>query len=152
MSFWQGPYTIKSRMSDVLYSVDCGRSNSVQIVHVERMRRLKRQTLTGEEPIDERPLQTRDILPNDDRCISESEEDTQTIPETNNTNRFGRQIKKPSYLKDFVSSIFRMAKTKVTERKVPTPLICPLCKTSIPQRENFAKHVADCTESRFSCQ
>ena len=47
-SYWNGPYTVKKKMSDVTYLVDCGRRGSDQVIHVDRMRPLRSQTLIGE--------------------------------------------------------------------------------------------------------
>ena len=51
-SFWKGPYVVKKRMSDVTYVVDCGRHGKDQVIHVDRMRPLRSQILTGEDDID----------------------------------------------------------------------------------------------------
>ena len=34
---------MKDKLSDVLYKVDCGRSGSVQVIHTDRMRKIKSQ-------------------------------------------------------------------------------------------------------------
>ena len=52
-TFWNGPYTVKSRLSDVTYLVDCGRNGRDQVIHVDRMRPLRSQILTGEMANDE---------------------------------------------------------------------------------------------------
>ncbi|MCG8033048.1 MAG: DDE-type integrase/transposase/recombinase, partial [Candidatus Thiodiazotropha taylori] len=46
--FWKGPYRITGKLSDVLYKVSCGRNNSDQVIHCNRIRALKQQILRGE--------------------------------------------------------------------------------------------------------
>ena len=43
---------VKKRISDVTYVVDCGRHGKDQVIHVDRMRPLRSQILTGEDDID----------------------------------------------------------------------------------------------------
>lgn len=54
---------------------------------------------------------------------------------------FGRKIKKPCYLNEYVFSIFRMAKTKQTERKSQT--LCPICKLIIND-DKYVEHMLLC--------
>jgi transposase InsO family protein len=111
-SFWRGPFEIVEKISDVLYKVNCGRFESFQIIHVNRMRKAKSQSLMEEED-------SCSLSFNDDISISDSQADIETndVTEEVVTNRYGREIRKPKFLHDYVCSIFRMAKTKKTERK-----------------------------------
>ncbi|KAK3093316.1 hypothetical protein FSP39_013979 [Pinctada imbricata] len=47
-SYWKGPFTVKQKMSDINYVVDCGKKGMDQVIHVDRMRPLRSQTLIGE--------------------------------------------------------------------------------------------------------
>ena len=59
-TFWNGPYIVKSRLSDVTYLVDCGRNGRDQFIHVDRMRPLRSQILTGEMANDESSVKDDD--------------------------------------------------------------------------------------------
>lgn len=52
-SFWKGPYNVVDKLSDILYKVDCGRNQSLQVIHCDRMRKCKDQTLFGEIELNE---------------------------------------------------------------------------------------------------
>ncbi len=47
-SFWRGPYQIMGKLSAVLYKVDCGRNKTTQVIHCNRIKKCREQTLTGE--------------------------------------------------------------------------------------------------------
>lgn len=47
-SYWRGPYRIIRKMSDVTYKVNCGQRESTQVIHVDRIRLKRPQTLVGE--------------------------------------------------------------------------------------------------------
>lgn len=47
-SFWRGPYTILSKLSDGLYRINCGRNKTIQVIHCDRMRICRSQLLLGE--------------------------------------------------------------------------------------------------------
>ena len=38
-----------TKIADVLYKVDCGRGNQIQVIHCDRMRKRRKQVLVGEE-------------------------------------------------------------------------------------------------------
>lgn len=46
--FWRGPFEVSKRIAEVLYKVNCGRAGSWSIIHCDRMRKAKKQILTGE--------------------------------------------------------------------------------------------------------
>ena len=45
-SYWRVPYQILCRISDLLYEVNCGICGKPQVIHVDRLRPLKAQTLS----------------------------------------------------------------------------------------------------------
>ncbi len=47
-SFWRGPYQIMGKLSEVLYKVNCGRNKTTQVIHCNRIKKCREQTLTGE--------------------------------------------------------------------------------------------------------
>lgn len=47
-SLWRGPFHIIRKVSNVLYEVDCGRDNQLQIVHCDRIKKTRGQALRGE--------------------------------------------------------------------------------------------------------
>ena len=76
-------------------------------------------------------------------------EEEEDIAEQGSYNRCGRQRRKPIWLQDYVSSIFRenMPNLKITPRKRN---ICPVCKQTI-QGESFGDHMARCVEKHHEC-
>ncbi|XP_062584077.1 protein NYNRIN-like [Saccostrea cucullata] len=47
-SFWQGPFEVLEKCSEFTYKVSCGNKGSAQVIHVDRMRLVKPQILSGE--------------------------------------------------------------------------------------------------------
>ena len=47
-SYWRGPYKILGKVSEVLYKVNCGPGVIVQVIHCDRIRKCKKQTLRNE--------------------------------------------------------------------------------------------------------
>ncbi|WAQ93779.1 hypothetical protein MAR_006250, partial [Mya arenaria] len=47
-SFWKGPYTVLTKMSVVLYEINCGRKGKGQVIHCDRIRKSKSQALDRE--------------------------------------------------------------------------------------------------------
>ena len=47
-SYWRGPFSVLNKNSDWTYLVNCGRGAKSQVIHVDRMRRCKKQKLFGE--------------------------------------------------------------------------------------------------------
>ena len=150
-SYLRGPFEVKDKLSDVLYKVDCGRSGSVQVIHTDRMRKIKSQVLRGKNLYV--PVQTgsSDEANFKNSDIEEIEEGKQEEDEVQYSAR-GRKVTKPEWLKDYVFSICRckMAKTKQTPRKRPatpaTKVICPVHKDYIPDGETFEEHVLGCAK------
>ena len=46
-SYWKGPLQVVGKMSDVLYSIDCGGNGSHQVIHCDRIRRCPEQVMKG---------------------------------------------------------------------------------------------------------
>lgn len=51
-SFWRGPFLIEEKLSDVLYKVACGTKGKSTVIHCDRMRKCKAQTLQRENDVD----------------------------------------------------------------------------------------------------
>lgn len=51
-SFWRGPFLIEEKLSDVLYKVACGTKVKSTVIHCDRMRKCKAQTLQRENDVD----------------------------------------------------------------------------------------------------
>ena len=47
--YWRGPFEIKGKLSASLYKVNCGRQGITQVIHCDRIRKAKKQTLAWEE-------------------------------------------------------------------------------------------------------
>ena len=151
-SFWRGPFKIKEKLADVLFIVDCGRNGSNQVIHIDRIKRAKTQLLSYET--DQLPdiERTTDHDLHVDPSLPEGEEASSVNEEP--YNRYGRQRRKPIWLQDYVSSLFRnMPQTKVTPRKreVSVTTICPVCKLNLKPDEDFGEHVKSCMSSAHVC-
>ena len=125
--YWRGPFEIKGKLSASLYKVNCGRQGITQVIHCDRIRKAKKQTLAWEESTGNNEANTpeenseRDV--EDDRIWTESD-----IPIINDSAEYeidfgrGKRLRnRPNWMKDYILSIFRraMAKTKKTPRKQP---------------------------------
>ena len=101
-SYWKGPFQVVGKMSDVLYSIDCGRNGSNQVIHCNRIRRCPQQVLKGEQGKHEYAVSdATNSKPDKDH----SSEGVNDVPE-NNVNkdfqRFGRKTKLPVWMQDYV--------------------------------------------------
>ena len=133
-SFWKGPFTIQSKLSDVLYKLNCGRNKASQIVHVDRLKRSKSQRLTGEDETDQMTRQSFSQAERDSPYVIEEEEeeknddydydgddddDDDDVDDGDNEDgveipnmpavsysRFGRQRRQPVWFNDYVSCLF----------------------------------------------
>ena len=47
-SFWQGPFQVAKKISDLIYLVYCGPRGLDQVIHVDRMRKKRATILSGE--------------------------------------------------------------------------------------------------------
>ena len=150
-SYWRGPFEVKDKLSDVLYKVDCGRSGSVQVIHTDRMRKIKSQVLRGENlylPVQTGSSDEANFKNSDIEKIGEGKQEEDEVQYSAR----GRKVRKPEWLKEYVFSICRckMAKTKQTPRTRPatpaTKVICPVHKDYIPDGETFEEHVLGCAK------
>ena len=96
------------------------RNGLVQLVHIDRIKKAKKQEFTDESDILASPGVEPEILIPDEAGIGvECSDDTEKEVMTHS--RFGRAHKKPLWMNDYVSSIFRekraMPQTKTTPRK-----------------------------------
>ena len=149
-NYWRGPFKITEKISDVLYKVNCGQFASLQVIHVNRLKKARKQVLF--EPNDRSNFDTDQQNINDNESISDFISDNdQTQDDDENdevlTSKFGRRIKKPSYLKDYVCSICRMASCS---KDKSTKVVCAVCKMSLalPQYE---EHILKCIAERPRC-
>lgn len=57
-SYWQGPFKVLRKLTDLTYKVDCGQRGKPQVVHVDRLR-LKRDQVLREEVVEEASSQVK---------------------------------------------------------------------------------------------
>ena len=120
-----------------MYKEDCGRFGSFQVNHVVRLRKARKQTLTGKE-----------ADAKIDALLTEPEaEQLAEDVQSGKRNRI-----KPLWHDDYCFSISRsdMAKTKTTPRK--PQVICTLCKTEVPPGETYGSHILKCVKSGVKCK
>ena len=144
-SYWRGPYKILGKLSEVLYKVNCGRGSIVQVIHCDRIRKCKKQTLRNEteslsgddislgnqntHETDNDSFKDDNLPDNSENKDNENDNDNSEIYNT-------RRRRKPVWAKGYIFSIFRseMAKTKTTKRKHPGPTMnSSVCKDNIPE-------------------
>ena len=46
--FWIGPFQVVEQLSDLLLNINCGRNGTLQVIHINRVRKARKQTLIGE--------------------------------------------------------------------------------------------------------
>ena len=96
-SFWRGPFQIKEKLCDVLYIVDCGRNGTHQVIHIDRIKKAKSQTLTDDTEDNHLPdmnIPSEMDLQTDVVNSPEIEEDIaeQVDMEGRDANRFGYKV------------------------------------------------------------
>lgn len=94
-SFWQGPYKIIRKMSDLTYMVNCGPRGGEQVIHVDRMRKKHPQILAGEE-----------VQETEETVLPERDTAHDTVPDQENSrnnynDRPVRNRKPPTWLHDY---------------------------------------------------
>ncbi|KAH3848955.1 hypothetical protein DPMN_091340 [Dreissena polymorpha] len=74
-SYWSWPYRVLEKITCVLNKVDCGRAGATQVIHTDRMRKVRSQLLLGETDIPE-DVVAESILPDnvEQRCESPASE------------------------------------------------------------------------------
>jgi len=61
-SFWRGPFKVHQKLSEVLYKVDCGRANTIQVIHCDRLKKARSQILTGETEAESHTPETEEEI------------------------------------------------------------------------------------------
>lgn len=94
-SFWQGPFEVIKRMTDLTYLVNCGPRGSEQVIHVDRMRKKHSQLLSGEVDVH--------LSDNEESEIKSEPEENDEFPEPEapNASRPSRKRKPPAWLHDY---------------------------------------------------
>ena len=100
-SFWKGPFKIKSKVSDVLYDIDCGRNGSNQVIHCDRVRKQRPQVLRDECFVvpDSESFQDDGVDKSLERLADEVRVDSTSGQQV--VTRYGRQSKRPVWLQDY---------------------------------------------------
>lgn len=155
-SYWRGPYQVIEKISDVLYKVNCGKSQTTQVIHCDRMRKAKNQALTNEiyfDSIDDINDTNKPDRENEDITLENTEDkslddDRYEIDEYESGKRTRR---KPIWMTDYVCSIFRdtMAEAQKTKK---IPCICPLCNDVVTPAEDYTNHLLRCAGQRYTCE
>lgn len=94
-SFWQVPFVVIKRMTDLTHLVKCGRRGSEQVIHVDRMRKKHSQVLSGEVDVH--------LSDNEESRIKSEPEENDGFPEPEapNASRRRRKRKPPAWLHDY---------------------------------------------------
>lgn len=91
-SYWHGPFKVLAQLSDVNYKVNCGPRDTPQVIHVDRMRRVRPQVPTGE---------------NENKRVPETNSENSDQAETNSLDHETQNIRPkrtkqlPSWLTDY---------------------------------------------------
>ena len=99
-SYWKGPFQVLGKMSDVLYSIDCGRNGSNQVIHCDRIRRCPQQVLKGEQGKANHPVSDANNSKPDEFNSSESSKQVpeNEVKEEVQETRLGRKTKLPVWM------------------------------------------------------
>ena len=103
-SYWKGPFQVVDKMSDILYSIDCGRKRLHKVIHCDRIRRCPEQLLKGEQGKPHHLVSdANSSKPHEDNSLESSRE----VPENDvkdevQETRFGRKTKLPVWMQDCV--------------------------------------------------
>ena len=150
-SYWRGPFQILEKVATVLYKVNCGRSGSEQVIHTDRLRKVRPQVLLGESDThipDSMTTQGNTEASDIGLCESGVHDGINH----DDISSLGRKRHKPLWHNDYVFSAFsvEMPNTKITPR---TRALCPLCKDEVPPGERFELHVTQCAMNpkRHTC-
>ena len=102
--FWKGPFQVVEKLSDVLLNINCGRNGTLQVIHVNRVRKARKQTLIGEseergvpEPVD----QESDRYDSQDEQMDRAETSDEEEPFVET--RHKRVVRKPRWMRDYIS-------------------------------------------------
>lgn len=106
-SYWQGPFKVLRKLTDLTYKVDCGQRGKPQVVHVDRLR-LKRDQVLREEVVEEASSQveTNQSATSNVKADVISDEGSETDEVDNDVNlgaTGGSRIRRqPKWLQDYV--------------------------------------------------
>jgi hypothetical protein len=109
-SYWQGPFKIIDKVTDLTYRVNCGPRGKPQVVHVDRLRHKREQVLRGEIVDNEVQADSdqTDQLMSADGILSSDEAEIQhadnheLLTDTNTCVGSTRIRRPPTWLNDFV--------------------------------------------------
>ena len=110
-SYWRGPFQVMSKLSEVLYKINCGRKGKEQVVHCDRIKICKAQELRGEgaEPELEYTEQgsigstiSGTDLEDQDEDFASSGKNIEVTAELVGDNRPRRERRTPCWLQDYV--------------------------------------------------
>ncbi|XP_061176094.1 uncharacterized protein LOC133185046 [Saccostrea echinata] len=103
-SYWRGPYVVIDRMTDNTYKVNCGPRGKPQIVHVDRLRLKRSQTLRDE--VVEDSTSQEGISQDTEKSVTDNERnDIEAPPSEDNFDVDGggaRFRRPPTWLQDYV--------------------------------------------------
>ena len=104
-SFWRGPYTVVEKCSEVTYKVRCGQRDQVQVIHVDRMRQKKDQSLRNESSGDADPCSQLSSDSAEDQTGSENVSGSSLVEEDQDTRptNSGRTRRPPLWMSDYVT-------------------------------------------------
>ena len=102
--FWRGPFEVVGKISEILLKINCGRNEGIQTIHIDRVRKVRDQTLLGESMRQETSGLSQHTeaqaefpeSPNEQAELSEADE---PFVET----RSKRVVRKPRWLRDYQS-------------------------------------------------
>ena len=157
-SFWKGPFAITEKLSDVLYKVVCGRAGADQVIHCDRLKKAKQQTLSHENT--DKVSESENQIPDPSLSFSEGEyqeevesheveaESHEVEAESHEVGTHKRVRKKPQWLQDYVLCFRRaMPNLKTTVRKQPSetdqgPRVrCNYCGATFKRLQYMMKHM-----------
>ena len=130
--------------------MNCGRNGTYQVIHLDRIKPAKAQTLRGKEEghLLQDNYQSNEVDLQPEPLPEEKEEEDNL--EQGSYRRYGRQRQRPAWAKDYVLSIYRsaMVNTKTTERKHQW---CNTCRKMVPS-DTFVSHQILCARKRKACE
>ena len=127
-------------VSDVLLKINCGRNGTISVIHIDRVRKVRKQNLPIEtEAVAVSEPEAIQIDSNEIPAEADAESEDSPNEEPFVETRLKRVVRKPRWMRDYISvlSVCRdMPNTKKKNRKRDT---CPNCKKDI-QLEDYIKH------------
>ena len=92
--YWRGPYQILRRISELLYEVNCGSRGKPQVIHVDRLRPLKPQTLSNGRKV------SSEEVADDESEYQETKDTIKNCPDSGLVS--GRRHRPPRWHEDYV--------------------------------------------------